>query len=164
MPLTAERKAETEQSWVAVHFSPQSLAHWNSFMARFKENPYGFDLESDSYLMSPEAFSTLGNEYELEDVTDIYNELRTRRSGYRVIRVGSSYEHLEGFEGLKNYAMVIKDYSTGDLVVYSEDGRFQGMIPSESAIVAFSPSRFVTVVEKPLQFFTNLEEARTSRL
>ena len=49
------------------------------------------------------------------------------------------------------------------MFVYNEYGRSEGTIPAENAAVAFSPSRFETVLERPLVFFDTLEAVVSSR-
>lgn len=160
----AERKQKEEQSQpvVAVHFNNLTKEQFDELFNHMQQVEHGIHFESGSFLFSPEAAQTIIEEFKGEDITDIYEELTNRTEGFRIVRVGRPYASDE-LARYKNKAMIIKDYATGVMFVYNEYGRPEGIIPAESTTVAFSPSRFETVLERPIVFFDTLEAAITSK-
>ena len=166
--MAGERNSEGEAQsrLVALRFNLSGEGH-HQLAQKLKKSEeegsrFSFDFETSAFLFDPDLAKRLLDEFEAEDVTDIYEELITGDYGYRVVRVGSPYTE-EPFKGQRNYAMVIKDYATGDFTVFGEDGRFQGIIPAEYTGIVYSPSRFVTVLEKPPQFFETQEAVKVAR-
>lgn len=166
--MTGERNSEGEaqSQLVALRFNLSGEGHHQLAQKLKKlekeDFPARFNFETEAFLFDPDLAKRLLEEFEAEDVTSIYEELIARDHGYRVVRVGRPYIE-EDFKGCPNYAMVIKDYATGAFTVFGEDGRFQGTIPAEYTGTVYSPSRFVTVLEKPPQFFETVEAAKIAR-
>ena len=157
-----KRKEEQPQPVVAVHFDNLSKEQFDELFDHMNQVKYGIHFESGSFLFRPEDVQEILGQFGGEDITDIYEELTSRTEGFRIVRVGAPYTSKE-FANYRNRAMIIKDYATGSMFVYNESGRPEGIIPAESAAVAFSPSRFETVARRPLVFFNTLEAAIASR-
>jgi len=161
--MTERRQKEVRpQSVVAVHFSTLPIEQFDELFDEMDQVEHGIHFESESFLFKPEDARELIEKFNGEDVTDIYQELTSRTEGFRIVRVGRPYASDE-LARYKNKAMIIKHYKTGVMFVYNEYGRSEGTIPAENAAVAFSPSRFETVLERPLVFFDTLEAVVSSR-
>ncbi|KKR78112.1 MAG: hypothetical protein UU23_C0003G0010 [Candidatus Curtissbacteria bacterium GW2011_GWA1_40_9] len=136
---------------IAIDITGLSAEELISFIRQMSNAYVGIDLETCTFLFRPEEAKRVLEDFDAQDLTDIYKELKERRVGFRVVRIGNSYPH-EELADRENKAVIIKDYSTGTLHVYNEFGRPEGIIPAESAPVAYSASRFKTVLERPLVF------------
>jgi len=139
----------------------QLINYWIKYKIQEGNIEHGLHLETDSYLFKPDIAQQLKEEFGLEDVTDIYQELTARNHGFRVVRVGISYTGELG--RFPNKAMAIKNYATGEIHVISPDGTPAGIVPKSEASIVFSSCDLVTVIEHPLLFFNSLDEAIASR-
>lgn len=159
--MTVDRlpgKEKVKEPTVAIQFNRISQAQREAFDTRIGSIHHGLHFETGSILVRPEDSRSLIAEFNGEDVTAAFEEITARTEGYRVVRVGSKFIS-EPFKGKGNKAMVIKNYATGGLTVYNEFGKVEGVILAEQEGVAFSGSRFETVLQEPLVFFDTLEEA-----
>lgn len=155
---------EQPDELVALRLKANTKDDIYAFADHVFDNKIAFSphFESASYLFRRSNAQTLAQMFEVEDVTDIYNKLTSKTEGFRVVRVGYPKTITLGDLSYQNKAAIIKDYSSGDLYVFDETGDYQTVIPKIDEPVAYSPSRFQTVIDEPLQFFDSLAEALES--
>lgn len=154
--------AEIIRNVVAARFEHIPFEQSESFGARIATIIQGIHFESDSFILPKAEAVGIITEFNEADVTGAYIELLRRTEGFRVVKIGSPFISNE-FKGRPNRAMIIKNYETGNLTVFNETGKVEGVIPENHDAIAYSASRFRSVLENPLQFFGSLERAVTSR-
>lgn len=153
---------ETDEPVIAVLFKGVTPENRLEFGERLFSNPFRNHFESGAFIIRRKDSQSIMRAFDGVDVTDVVEELNTRTKGFRVVRVDARKTGKK-LAGKRKKAKMIKDYESGAIYVYNEDGHPVGGYLAENEADAFSQSRLKTLIERPLVFFDSLEEAVASR-
>lgn len=120
--------------------------------------------ETDSFLLDPETAKIVQNELETDDVTETYQDLSQRTSGYQVLRISGELEISPG-KKIRSAERVIKDYASGEYVLVNSFGSHHPMsLPMAMDILCSGSFQQAPSVGKTPIIFETLDEAKQAFL
>ena len=155
-----ERSADLEgsSSVVAIRLmdcSPETVEQLCQSSVSF-QFPLRIHFETESFLVPPEVVDKFPPQLNFEDVTDIYQELISRKSGFRIVLVGRQLT-----DALKSTLVAVKDHSS-DSYFICEDSRIRQRVSEKLIGELFASGTYQLAPIKPLVFYASLDEAIAS--
>lgn len=129
-----------------------------------RKAPWTVHFETDAFLLDPDTAKVVQQEIETDDVTDTYQDLKKRKSGFQVLRIAGDLEISPGRK-IRGPERVIKNYVNGKYFLVDHRGDHHPMtLPMAMDRLCSGSFQQAPSIGKTPIIFKTLDEAKQAFL